>query len=61
MLVLGRLEDQTIFLGETIVITVLRAEDGIVRLGITAPSEINIFRGEHIEKVMSVVSKLVRN
>lgn len=59
MLVLGRLTDETIFVGESISITVLRAEDGAVRLGIIAPTELNIFRGEHIDRVISIVSKLV--
>lgn len=60
MLVLGRLVDQTIFVGESIAITVLRVDDGAVRLGISAPSEVNIFRGEHVEQVMAAISRLVR-
>ena len=46
MLVLSRKEDQTIFIGENIKLTVVRLQGNSVRLGIEAPHDVRILRGE---------------
>ena len=46
MLILSRKENQTIVVGEDIVITVCNLSGGRVRLGIHAPDDVNIRRGE---------------
>jgi carbon storage regulator len=46
MLVLGRHLDETIVIGGNIIITVTRLSSDIVHLGIDAPPDINIRRGE---------------
>lgn len=49
MLVLTRKERQEIRVGEGVVITVVRIDDDTVRIGITAPTEVKILRGELVE------------
>lgn len=44
MLVLGRRENEQIKIGDDVVITVVRARNGHVRLGIEAPTELRISR-----------------
>jgi carbon storage regulator len=46
MLVLSRRESERIRLGESIVITVVRVAGDRVRLGIEAPSDVVVLRGE---------------
>lgn len=46
MLVLTRKEDGTIHIGENIVIHVIHTAKGSVKLGIEAPQEVRIVRGE---------------
>ena len=46
MLVLTRRVDETVVIDERITITVVKLLDGKVRLGIDAPEEMNIRRGE---------------
>ena len=46
MLVLSRKERERIKLGDSIVVTVVRLTADRVRLGIEAPSEIRVLRGE---------------
>ena len=46
MLVLSRHVGETIHIDGGITITVVRLEAGKVRLGITAPDDMNIWRGE---------------
>ena len=46
MLVLTRKTDETIKIGEDIEITVLRIRGNSVRLGIQAPKEVHVMRGE---------------
>jgi len=46
MLVLSRRESDRIKLGDAIVITVVQVAGDRVRLGIDAPSEIRVLRGE---------------
>jgi len=46
MLVLTRKQNEKIRIGDSIVITVVRMKGKGVRLGIEAPSDVNILRGE---------------
>ena len=46
MLVLSRKEKQRIKLGDSIVLTVVRVSGDRVRLGIEAPAEVLVLRGE---------------
>ncbi|MCO6045414.1 carbon storage regulator [Aeoliella sp. ICT_H6.2] len=46
MLVLTRKSDEKIRIGDDIVITVLRTKGKAVRLGIEAPSDMRVLRGE---------------
>lgn len=46
MLVLTRKTDQKIHIGCGITITILRVHGGMVRMGIEAPSDVKILRGE---------------
>ncbi len=46
MLVLTRKPLEKLFIGDNICVTVVRLSDGQVRLGIDAPREVSIVRGE---------------
>ena len=46
MLVLSRKKDEKIRIGENIVITIVEVRGSIVRIGIEAPKEIKVLRGE---------------
>jgi carbon storage regulator len=46
MLVLSRRESERIKLGNSIVVTVVRLSGDRVRLGIEAPSDVRVLRGE---------------
>ncbi len=46
MLVLTRKHDETIHIGDNIVITILKTKGKTVRLGIQAPHEVSVLRGE---------------
>jgi len=46
MLVLSRKSDQSIMIGDSIQITVLAVDGNSVKLGITAPEDIRVLRGE---------------
>jgi len=46
MLVLARRETERIQLGESIVLTVVRVSGDHVRLGIEAPADVRVLRGE---------------
>ena len=50
MLVLTRKPLEKLFIGENICVTVVRLGDGQVRLGIDAPREISVVRGELRER-----------
>jgi carbon storage regulator len=53
MLVLARKNGQKIWIGEDIEITVLSHDQGVVRLGITAPKHVAIHREEVGFKILS--------
>jgi carbon storage regulator len=46
MLVLSRKTSQRITIGDNVVVTVLRTDRGTVKLGIDAPPEVRVVRGE---------------
>ncbi len=46
MLVLGRKEEQTIQIGDDVQITILRINGNSVKVGIQAPDQVRILRGE---------------
>ena len=46
MLVLSRKENQRVFIGDKIVITILRTKGNAIRLGIEAPADVQIQREE---------------
>jgi len=51
MLVLARKLDESIVIGDNIVIKVVSIENGVVKLGIDAPRDISIIRDELIKEV----------
>ncbi|MGI9428977.1 MAG: carbon storage regulator [Bythopirellula sp.] len=46
MLVLGRKVAQTIQIGDDIQVTILKVQDSRVRIGIKAPADVRVLRGE---------------
>ncbi|HAR61947.1 MAG: carbon storage regulator [Candidatus Margulisiibacteriota bacterium] len=51
MLVLSRKLDQSIIVNDNIEIKVIEIKDNIVKLGITAPKNIPVFRKEVLEEI----------
>jgi carbon storage regulator len=51
MLVLSRKQSERVVIGQDIVITVLEARDGRVRLGFESPQEAPIYRKEVLERI----------
>lgn len=51
MLVLSRKKDESILIGDDITITVIKLDDGTVKLAIDAPKDIKILRKELVEQV----------
>ena len=51
MLVLARKLDESIVIGDNIVVKVVSIDNGVVKLGIDAPKEISIIRDELIQEV----------
>ena len=49
MLVLSRKEDQAILIGDNIKVTVIKVQGNSIRLGIEAPADVRILRGELTE------------
>ena len=49
MLVLSRKADQSIVINKDIVVKIIAIENGVVKLGIDAPSDISIVRNELLE------------
>jgi carbon storage regulator len=51
MLVLARKLDESILLGDDIVVKVISIDKGVVKLGIEAPKSVSIIRNELLEDV----------
>ncbi|NIM06521.1 MAG: carbon storage regulator CsrA [Armatimonadetes bacterium] len=51
MLVLTRKVGETILIGEDIKITLVRIEDDQVRIGISAPKDVPVYRKELVEEI----------
>lgn len=58
MLVLGRLEGETIIVGDAITVTITRIDGDMVRVGIQAPAETRIYRAEMLERAISSIRLL---
>jgi carbon storage regulator len=56
MLILTRKKDESLRIGDDIVITVVSVGGGHVRLGIEAPRELPVHRSEIYEKIASAES-----
>ena len=55
MLVLSRKESETICLGDNIKITIVRVAKDRVRVGIDAPDNVHVLRGELADKEREIV------
>jgi len=53
VLVLSRKQKESIFINENIVVTVLRIQGDKVQLGIEAPREMPVHRGEVYERIQN--------
>lgn len=51
MLVLTRKKDEGIIIGDNIEISIVKIEDGSVKIAINAPKEVSILRKELVEEV----------
>ncbi len=54
MLVLTRKPEERIYIGSEIVVTVLAVEGERVKLGISAPRDVQVLRGELVDEVSAV-------
>jgi carbon storage regulator len=57
MLVLTRKLMEKLFIGDDICVTVVRLEDGKVRLGIEAPREVSVVRAELVPERLATQAK----
>lgn len=57
MLVLSRKSGESIFIGDDIEIIVTKVENGNVRIAISAPRDLLVFRGELIDHVEALREK----
>lgn len=51
VLVLARKLDESIVIGDNIIVKVVSVENGVVKLGIDAPQEVSIMRSELLEQI----------
>ncbi|KGI39709.1 carbon storage regulator CsrA [Clostridium tetani] len=51
MLVVGRKKGESIIIGDDIEVTVVKVEDGAVKLAISAPKDVTILRKELVKEV----------
>lgn len=61
MLVLSRQKDQSIIIGDDIVITIVDIRGDKVRLGIEAPKEVPVHRREVYEAIQRVIQRTEQN
>lgn len=52
MLVLSRKQDEGIYIGHDIKVTIVEITNGQVKIGIRAPNDVSIFREEVINKII---------
>lgn len=52
MLVLSRKSNQSLHIGNDIVVTIVRVRGDVVRIGIEAPKDVKIMRNELLEKLV---------
>lgn len=52
MLVLSRKRSERIVIGENVVITLVASRDGRARIGIEAPTDVSIHRGEVYDRIV---------
>ena len=57
MLVLARKLDESIVIGDNIIVKIVSIENCVVKLGIDAPKEISIIRDELIQEVKEQIGK----
>jgi carbon storage regulator CsrA len=60
MLVLSRKKDESIVIGDNIIVKVISVENGTVKLGIEAPRDVSIIRNELIEEVTAMNKAAVK-
>lgn len=58
MLVLGRFSGQSILIGDSVSVTIIRIGDGTVRVGVSAPPHVDIVRAEILERALSTIARL---
>lgn len=58
MLVLTRKENEKIVIGKNVEITILRVQGPRVRLGITAPADVQVMRGELYQEIECEIEEL---
>lgn len=51
MLVLSRKKDDKVMIGDSVVVTIVDVKGDTVKLGIEAPREVKIYRGELIDAI----------
>lgn len=51
MLVIGRKKGESILIGDNIEITIVKIDDGSVKIAVNAPKEVSIFRKELLDKI----------
>lgn len=59
MLILTRRRGESIYIGDTIIVTVLSAERGSVRIGVKAPKDVPVHRFEVWERVQAEKAQAV--
>lgn len=59
MLIITRKKDESLMIGDDIEVTVLKLEDGSIKLGINAPKEVTILRKELYEAVKEENKKAI--
>ncbi len=55
MLILSRKVGEQILVGKDVILTVVKTSTGTVRMGVTAPPEVTIARGELVEREVSIL------
>ncbi len=61
MLILTRKPDQSIVIGDDIVIQILESRGNQIRVGVTAPREISVHRQEIYERIHGKLPEVLEN